>query len=1110
MGNVSAKNSVTPATSSKNIELKRGDGRINCSKSSALLLFLIAVAAVILTAFVTYWITKGIYDHSAEFHPFVAEEQYETSTVSQQERFNEDEDTNSPTAEELRLPRTLFPLWYNVTFKIEPEKNLTFEAAMIMKFKANETTDKIVLNSLKLTYPETNKIKITTDIRKNQGKQEQNSNESGNLAVNSVRMRHRRSDNSTEDFIESGSEKETKTKIDEKQSNRTENKNLQKADEGRTAAKAQVKSIVINETVEMVTFELTDKLEKGETYYIVIYYSGIIGNKLAGLYLSRYLDDNGNERLLAATQMEPTDARRMVPCFDEPDFKAVWKVRVIHPKGTKAISNGIEIKNAVSTDKSDWVLTSFQESLPMSSYLLAILVSDFDYNEGKTSRGTRFYATKDLVALPDFAAGAMENWGLITYRERALLYDERLYTPFNKLRVALVIAHELSHQWFGNLVTMKWWNDLWLNEGFATFMEYKGADAISKGNFRMSEYFLIDALQAALQRDARASSHPLIFNIAKAEDVSEAFDDISYEKGGSIINMVQNIMGKENFKKGLNVRTSIFNLIYLESHKYGNAAHKDLWAALNEAISDDILAWDGSKLDIGDFAAKWTEQMGYPVVEMKRIDEKQIELHQRRFKLDDNALEKEKYRNAKYCNSVHFEILISPFGRYKYDIPLWYSIDGEKKPMTWLHECKLAKKRELVLIVTVTLDVNPNQVFVLNTESQGFYRVNYNKECWEKIISQLMTNCTQMLVKVIMIQYIILFLAIDARSRARIIDDAFALAEAGHLPYYVTLNITQYLKKETELLPWTVALSGFGMILRKFGDEPEVQFVREYVKDLVEPLYNRIDWTKLAQSYMNDEAFFQSELEIGIIRRLFNIRDINCTEKMYEMFKTDLVEACQNTSAQASECSRVPIPVRGLVYCEGVRDGAERNYELMLDLYKRERVQVERERILSAMACSRDSVTLKNLMDLASNLNDTTIRLQDAPSVFNYISYGSVGTKIIFDYFQDNWPRLYNELKDQQTLLRRIISASLNLYNEREIIELQNVLIIKMPSKFLSLSFYKILLKSTETRPGDWISSILDWRLRELISSQFTLWVDRHFQSLTEWFQKQNELRKNS
>lgn len=1053
------------------MDYKKSKEKVSCSKSTAVLLALIVLALLVLTSLVTFWITKGIYDHSMEVSPFVMQESFETSTSAGRELFPDEVDPDQPTAEELRLPKNLSPLWYNLTIKtylpgfvpIEEKQNLTFEAALVIKFRVIEPTDKIVLNALKLKFQDVEKIKLLQEVDKMSRRYSR-----GALAERDSNVTDLESE---EEIPLSNSTDESNKDVDKMTTTERPNTTKPRISPALVAAHVQVKSIVPNETLEMVIFELDGELRKGEDYYFQLRYFGPIDKLLAGMYLSRYKDEDGKLRLVAATQMEPTDARRMVPCFDEPEFKAVWKVKVIHPRGTVAVSNGIEIKNAVDTDDPDWKVTTFKESLPMSSYLLAIVVSDFDFNEGTTSRGTRFriwsrkeavnqtaYALEsgiraleffeeyynisfplekqDLMALPDFAAGAMENWGLVTYRERVLLYDEKLYTPYDKMRVAIVIAHELSHQWFGNLVTMKWWNDLWLNEGFATFMEYLGADAISKGNFRAGEYFLNDAVDTALRRDARASSHPLIFPIDKAEDVSEAFDDISYDKGGSIISMIQHVMGSENFKKGLN--------IYLNRFKYENAAHNDLWSALNDAVPDTLLAWDKEKFDVKDFASKWTEQMGYPVVEVRRLDANKIELHQKRFKWDDNALEKEKYRNAKFW--------------YKYDIPIWYQVNGEEKPMEWLHEA-------------LGLNVKFGDLVVINSGSRGFYRVNYNKEGWDKIINQLLTNHS----------------AIDARSRARLVDDAFALAEGGMLPYEVPLNISQYLIKETEYLPWSMALSGFATIISNFGDEPETKYVREYIVPLLTPLYEKIDWSRLDVSYLNDKFFFENELEYDIIRHMCQLRNINCTERLIALFKANLLDACADEEELSSECSRVPIPIRALVYCEGVRQSAEKVYKRILDLYKKERVQVESERLLAALTCSRDPFTIKSLLDTATNLNDSTIRLQDAPSVFIKTALREVGSKLTFDYFQDNWPRLYKDIRDQQSLLRRIISSSTKVKSERQLGELE-AFIKKYRKHARKLDVFNIQLEVSRTTK---------------------LWMDRNFASLTEWFKKKSEQRSS-
>ncbi|VDK47972.1 unnamed protein product [Anisakis simplex] len=1087
-----ATDEVAPMNGGRKAEFKpaapRKPQKITCSKSTALLLFLIAVAAVILSAFVTFWITKGIYDHSMDIKPLIGEEALESSTPSDENAANAEAFIDEPTAAELRLPSNLSPLWYNVSVKtylpgyvdIPADRNLTFDAALIIKFRVNEATDRIVLSAVNLNFSDdVSKYKLLQDQKTQPLRVTRHLRDAAEVDIeNSTVLSHQ-----TDDESKQGKESEAGPVVeyDEEQfTTETPTERPQTDDggssrSGQTAADAQVAKVTVNDTVEMVYFDLDGELKPGEEYYFRLLYKGLIADKLSGLYLSQYVDSDGEKRFLAVTQMEPTDARRLVPCFDEPQFKAVWKVKVIHPRGTVAISNGIEYKNAVESDDHDWLVTKFKPTLPMSSYLLALTVTDFDYNEGATRRGTRFrvwsrkealnqtlYALEsgirvlefyedyydipfplekqDMIALPDFAAGAMENWGLVTYREKYLLYDSALYTPMQKANVALVVAHELAHQWFGNLVTMKWWDDLWLNEGFATYMEYLGADAISQGNFKMGEWFLVDALELALDRDARATSHPLHFRIDKAEDVSEAFDDITYDKGASIIRMIQEVMGEENFKKGLN--------IYLDRFRLSNAEHNDLWAALDEAVPETLLAWNGDKLNIRDFASKWIDQMGYPVLELRRLSPTRIELHQRRFKWDEKALEKEKYRNAEFW--------------YKYDIPIWYSINGTEKPMEWLHEAQ-------------GINVKLDELFVLNSGSRGFYRVNYNEECWNKIIDQLLHDYTK----------------IDVRSRARIIGDAFALAEAGQISYDIPLNISAYLPSETEYLPWALALDGFNLIISNFGDEPELELLREYLDPLLAPLYERINWDVLNTTYLEEKQFFENQLDYSIIHEYCRIRNIDCTDRFLNLFKTKLLDVCEGDTVLSSECSSVPVPIRGMVYCEGVRQGAEKVWNRIFELYQRERVQVERDRLLVGLTCSRDPLTIKKLLTMASNLNDTSIRLQDAPTVFLNVYRDPVGKLLTFDYLQDNLARLYKDLKEQQTLLKRIIMSGTSVRGDRKVAQLEAF--IKKNKRITDkLDIFSQQLELSKTNTVNLLNQ----------------WIHRNFKLLTDWLTKQNEQRK--
>lgn len=398
---------------------------------------------------------------------------------------------------------------------------------------------------------------------------------------------------------------------------------------------------------------------------------------------------------------------------------------------------------------------------------------------------------------------------------------------------------------------MKWWSDLWLNEGFATLVEHFGMAHISGEKLDIFEYFITDTLANALEKDSRASSHPLSFDISKAEDVGEAFDIISYDKGASILQMIRNIMGEKAFQKGCQ--------IYLNRFKYSNAEHKDLWAALSEAVPANLTDASGDRFDVDDFAKPWTKQMGYPVIEVKRTSENKVELSQKRFKMDETALEKPKFRNAKYW--------------YKWDVPLWYSVNGTEQQMSWLHD-----KTEL--------DVDESTVFVANVDSKGFYRVQYSKNTLDMIRKQLLEDHTK----------------ITTKSRARIVDDTFVLAQAGRLPYQAALNLTVYLDKETEYIPWFMAFAGLDAIEVYFGDEPELDYIHDYIVQLVQEQFNKINFEKLNQTD-NGEKFMDHMLQTQIINQMIKSRNQECLSKILNIYFNDFVYPCQNSNTPSSECS---------------------------------------------------------------------------------------------------------------------------------------------------------------------------------------------------------------
>ncbi|VVC06013.1 Leucyl aminopeptidase [uncultured archaeon] len=374
---------------------------------------------------------------------------------------------------------------------------------------------------------------------------------------------------------------------------------------------------------------------------------GTLNDKLVGFYRSKY-EYKGKERYLATTQFEAADARRAFPCWDEPEAKATFDVSLIVDSNLTAISNmPVKLKKRLGKK----TVYRFDRTPVMSTYLLYLGVGDFEFLQSKSGRTlVRIVTTRgkkqqgkmslkftkqflvyfqnyfkipyplpklDMIAIPDFAAGAMENWGAITFRETVLLYDQKTSSTDTLQHIAEVIAHELAHQWFGNLVTMKWCNDLWLNESFATFMATKAVDKIYP-NWDFWDQFLISEMTGGLSLDSLKSSHPIDVDVKSPAEVRQIFDEISYNKGGSVLMMLENFIGQENFRIGLHN--------YLKKHEYANAATEDLWKFLGAASRKPVI----------NMMNTWVRQIGYPIIDVMTSDSR-IKLSQKRFLLENNS-----------------------------------------------------------------------------------------------------------------------------------------------------------------------------------------------------------------------------------------------------------------------------------------------------------------------------------------------------------------------------------------------------------------------------------------------------------------------------------------
>ncbi|CAG1976831.1 unnamed protein product [Fusarium graminearum] len=398
-----------------------------------------------------------------------------------------------------------------------------------------------------------------------------------------------------------------------------------------------------------ITFDKT--IPAGQKARLTQRFTGTLNDDMAGFYRSSYKDEQGNTKYIATTQFEATDARRAFPCLDEPALKATFTVTLIADKdlvclGNMDVASEKEVDSKVTGKKSKVI--TYNKTPIMSTYLLAFIIGDLKHYETNNFRvpirvwctpdqnldhavfsaelgartlefyeeqfGSKYPLPKmDMVAVPDFAAGAMENWGLITYRVVDLLLDEKTSSAVTKKRVAEVVQHELAHQWFGNLVTMDFWDGLWLKEGFATWMSWYSSNAFYP-EWRIWEGYVTEDLRSALGLDSLRSSHPIEVPVKRADEVNQIFDAISYEKGSCVLRMISKYLGEDVFLKGIR--------IYLDRHAYANTETTDLWAALSEASGKDVER----------VADIWTKKVGYPVVAITEDESKgTIHVKQNRF-----------------------------------------------------------------------------------------------------------------------------------------------------------------------------------------------------------------------------------------------------------------------------------------------------------------------------------------------------------------------------------------------------------------------------------------------------------------------------------------------
>ncbi|XP_030369807.1 aminopeptidase N-like [Scaptodrosophila lebanonensis] len=769
---------------------------------------------------------------------------------------------------------------------------------------------------------------------------------------------------------------------------------------------------------EFYILNLEKKLEPGVKYKLALTFSGKLSQEKEGYFVNTYKDHVTNEtKYMTATQFQPTAARYAFPCFDEPDLKANFTIRLVRDKKYTALSNMPLLYNIADHSTPALAVTTFETTVPMPTYLVAFSLSeDFKHTiTMKTDNGIEFrtwtrpdpillksvsYANAigfkllmfyeymfnmkyplpkvDMLAVPGFN-GAMENWGLIKFNEPLIVYSSKGSID-QKIAVATIVAHEVTHQWFGNLVTLNWWSDIWLNEGFATYFSGVGLENADK-NLHILSFKTIRNLQNMFNSDAHNDTEAVSRKITEVSEIREAFDDLSYKKGGLLLRMLHYFIGDASFMGGLRE--------YLAKYAYRNADKNDLWNTLsdkahkNKALPENI--------HLATIMESWVSQPGYPIIHVARnyADNKTIgtiNITQERFLYNSQTTKRDD------CWWIPLSYTTSAELNFENTIPKhWFQCDGSKRRT-----------------MEVKTEATENDWILFNLQMTGFYKINYDMNNWKLLISTLNSDK---------------FESIHTLNRAQLVDDVMKLAWNNVIDYYTALELVSYMGREHEYEPWMMAISNLdslNTILRHSSQYGEFEW---YIKYLITPIYKHLDG-------MNNNLMklgtLQKKLKIQILGWACYHNVLDCAERAAEMF------AVWRNNPEPDKQNPIPLDMRATVYCTAIRNGRDDDWKFLWERYTISKEADDRVVLLSSLACTSKVWLLQRLIE-ALMQNNGPIPEIDTQFALESIASQTIGFHLtkayVIEYFANvmkNNTQENGELTLMGTLLdvvlRRIVT----------------------------------------------------------------------------------------
>ncbi|KAJ6007744.1 hypothetical protein N7540_011720 [Penicillium herquei] len=730
--------------------------------------------------------------------------------------------------------------------------------------------------------------------------------------------------------------------------------------------------ISMNKDAQTATIKFNQALAVGSDAQLKLTFTGNLNDNMAGFYRSSY-KENGETKYIASTQMEPTDARRAFPCFDEPALKAKFTVTLVADKSMTCLSNmDVASESDVQGGKK---AVKFNTSPVMSTYLVAFIVGHLKYIETNAFRvPVRVYATPDqdiehgrfsldlaaktlafyekafdndfplpkmdMVAVPDFSAGAMENWGLITYRIVDVLLDEKTAGASRKERIAETVQHELAHQWFGNLVTMDFWDGLWLNEGFATWMSWYSCNVFYP-EWKVWQTYVIDNLQSALSLDSLRSSHPIEVPVKRADEINQIFDAISYSKGSSVLRMISKYLGEDVFLQG--VRD------YIRKHAYGNTETGDLWAALANASGKPVQ----SVMDI------WTKNVGFPVISVTENPESSsISLKQNRFLRTGDVRPEE--------DKVLYPCMLGLRSKDSVD------------------ENTMLTERE------GEFKVPDLDFFKLNADHSAIYRTSYSPERLRKLGQAAREGL------------------LTVEDRAGMIADSGALAASGFQKTSGMLSLLQGLDTESEFVVWTEMLSRVATLRSSwlFEDDKTKAALKAFQRALVSNKAHELGW----EFSENDDHILQQfkALMFGSAGMADDPVVIKAAQDMFARFA-------------AGDVSAIHPNIRGSVFTIVLKHGGAKEYEVVLDRFRNAPTSDEKTTALRCLGAAEDPALIQRTLGLAMG---DEVKNQDIYMPLSGLRNSTVGIQTRWTWLQENWDLIYQRLPPSLGMLGTVVQLT--------------------------------------------------------------------------------------